>query len=303
MPTATRSKKLKSGSEANPRPSTPPLPKQTPATARPNTSTSVRAKSRGGANDVGPAPQAQKSTPAGRRKREFADIEESDEGTETHPTNATPSSSHKTDIVASPTDSNINKVALGVMPLREIKKIEFASLEEMALKCFVEVLGKKQINARMAETQDFSTLEVDEPKQKTAVCWKTIPGSGSSSVKIPDTATFGECSVFAVKASSPERFKEKAKTCLATNMISKTLERSMALVLHYDGDGKPQSAIVGYPMGEPLHYCDSIEAETGNKIAMELSRVKDPKRWLLTLPRDTSSKRRKPNDIRDSDSA
>lgn len=266
MPTATRSRNLVSGSEANLRPSTPPPPKQTPATARPKPSTSVGTKSRGAAKDVGPAPKAQNTTSAGRTKRQFADIEESeesDEGTETHPTNATRSSSHNTDTVASPTSSKINKIAVGVIPLREIKRIEFASLEEMALKCFVEVLGKKQINARMAETQDFSTLEVDEPKQQTAVCWKTIPGSGSSSVKIPDTATFGECSVFAVKASSPERFKEKAKTCLATNMISKTLERSMALVLHYDGDGKPQSAIVGYPMGEPLHYCDSIEAETG----------------------------------------
>lgn len=292
----TRSNARNYGSEANSTtPSSkgvmPPSSKQKLPTAKAGLSTSIGANLRDSKN-FGSAPQKIETS----KKRIFVGSEESeeiDEDTGTHPTNTTPSKRRETNVVVSPTSKNSNKSAVAVIPPRDIKKIQFPSLEDMALKDFIKVLAGKGINARKVGMQEFNKLEVDGSEHQTKVCWKSVTGSKPSLIKLPDTAKFGKCSVFAVKASTKESFERKAKEFLGNNMGSKTLERSMALVLHYDGDDKLQSAIVGYPMGRCLHYCDSLRAETADKIAMELNRGKNPERWHLEVQRKMSSKRRR----------
>jgi hypothetical protein len=297
MAIGTRSSARKIGSEAKLSPSasddiTPPPPRRTPATVKTRLPSIREAKSRGGTEDVGAFPKNADTISAENRKRRFVDSEGSEEDDGTHPTNTTPSRAQRTNPVASPISRNSNKIAIGVIPSIDVKKMEFPALKEMASKAFIKVLAKKNIVARETKTQGFSELKVNESKHQTEVCWNSIPGSKSSSVKLPNTAKFGECSVFAVEADTKESFKDKAEKFLSKNMGSKELRRSMALVLHYDSDGKPQSAIVGYLMAGSLHYCDSLEAETANKIAMELNRGGDPTRWHLEVSREASSNKR-----------
>jgi hypothetical protein len=292
MATGTRSRARKIGSEAKLSPSasddiTPLPPRRTPATVKTRLPSIREAKSRGGTKDVGASPKNADTISAENRKRRFVDGEGSEEDDGTHPTNTTPSRAQRTNPVASPISRNSNKSAT-----IDVKKMEFPALKEMASKAFIKVLAKKNIVARETKTQGFSELKVNESKHQTEVCWNSIPGSKSSSVKLPNTAKFGECSVFAVEADTKESFKDKAEKFLSKNMGSKELRRSMALVLHYDSDGKPQSAIVGYLMAGSLHYCDSLEAETANKIAMELNRGGDPTRWHLEVSREASSNKR-----------
>jgi hypothetical protein len=218
-------------------------------------------------------------------------MEHSDDETGTYPVDTTPSRIHKGEIVASPSSYNSNENATEAIPPRRIKKIEFAGLEDMASKDFTSILADRGINVRKTEIQGFSILEVDGSEHQTAVCWKTIPGSTLSLAKLPDTATFGKCSVFAIEASTEEKFEERAKRFLGHNMGSETLKRSMALVLHYD-HGKLRSAIVGYPLGKDLHYSDSLKAETANKIATELNRGKGPERWNLKVLRERPSNKK-----------
>lgn len=298
MSTGTRSRTRRDGSKANPPASStkdvaPPPPKQTLASAEEKLPTTKGAISRRDIKNVDPHPQNAGNVSAKIKKRKFDDSGESDEETGTYPTNTTPSRGHKTNIVASPTGKNSNKPTLEAIPQRDIKKIHFAGLEDMASKDFTEILADRGIDVLKAEMQGFSDLKVNRSEHQTAVCWKTITGSKPSSAKLPDTATFGECSVFAVEATTKERFEEKAKRFLGDNMGLKALKRSMALVLHYDRDGKLQSAIVGYPLGLDLYYYDSLEAETANNIAIELNRGKGPERWNLEVLREGRSKKKK----------
>jgi len=272
-----------------------PPPKRTSAATKTKSPTIVEAKPRG-TKDVGPTPKKVENFSAKSKKRRFVDSEGSDEDTGTHPTNITPSRGHEKNMVTSSTNKDSDKNAIGVVPSKDMKKIEFPALEDMASKKFIKLLAGKGINARKTERQGFSKLEVDESEHQTEVCWKSITGSKPPWVKLPDTAEFGQCSVFAIEASTKESFEKKAEIFLGSNMGSQTLKRSMALVLRYDSDGKPRTAIVAYPMGESLYYCDSLKAETANKIAMELNRGKDPIRWHLDVPREPSSKRRKLDD-------
>jgi hypothetical protein len=251
----------------------------------------AKARTRRGTKNDELTPQKVETASAGGKKRRLHDTDESDEDTSNRPTVATPSRKHKTDKVASPISNNSKKIAVGVISPIKVNKMVFVGLEDMAAEAFIKVLAKKKIEARKTEMLGFSKLEVDEPKHQTAVRWKSIPESKHFFVKLPDTANFGKCSVFAVKADTKESFEERAGTFLSENMGSKTLERSMALVLHHDSDGEPKSAIVGYPMGESLHYCDTLKAETANKIVMELNGGEHPTRWDLEVPRKAPSKR------------
>jgi hypothetical protein len=304
MAIGTRSRTRKIEFEAKPSTSasnniTPP-----PSTVRTKLSTIREARPRGDTNNYEPTSQKAETVSAGGKKRDLIDSDESDEDTSNWPTVATPSRKYKTDKVASPISNNSKKIAIVAIPLIDVEKMVFVGLEDMAAEAFIKVLANKNIEARKAEKGGFSNLEIVKSKHQKAVRWKSIPESKHSSVKLPDTANFGKCSVFAVKASTKESFEEKAKTFLSENMGSKTLERSMALVLHHDSDGKPKSAIVGYLMGESLHYCDSLKAETANKIVMELSGGDHPTRWDLEVPRKAPLKKRRRWDGRvDRDSA
>lgn len=231
-----------------------------------------------------------------KRKRGVIDSEEEGVETGTYPTIMTPSRGRKTNIVTSPTRNSSDESATEMSSQRDIEKINFPGLEAMASKEFTKILANKGINGRNTEMLGFNTLEVDEPKEQTAVCWKKITGSKSPLVELPDTATFGECSVFKVKATTNQKFNDRAKRCLGDNMGSQTLKRSMALVLHYDDGGKPKSAIVGYRLGESLYYSDSLKAETANWIAMTLNKQEGPERWNLQVPREGRSKKRRTND-------
>jgi hypothetical protein len=293
MAIGTRSSTRKIGFEAKPSASasnniTPP-----PSTVRTGLPTIREARTRGGTKDYETTPQKAETVSAGGKKRGFIDIDESDEDISKQPTDATPSRKHKTDKVASPISNNSKKNAIGATSSIDVKKMVFVGLEDMAAEAFIKVLANKNIEARKDEMLGFSKLEVDQSKHQTAVRWKSIPESKHSSVKLPDTANFGECSVFAVKAITKERFEEKAKTFLSENMGLETLKPSMALILHHDSDGKPKSAIVGYPMGESLHYCDSLEAETANKIVMKLNGGDHPTRWDLEVPRKAPLERKR----------
>jgi hypothetical protein len=292
MPIATRSTARGGGSEANSPASstkdvTSPPPNQTPASTKERVRTTKEAGDRRRARyvDVG-------DVPAKNNKRKHS--EHSDEETGTYPMDTTPSKAHKNkrEKLASPTSYNSNKNTTEAIPPRNISKIEFASVEDMASKDFTSILADRGINVRKAEIQGFSNLEVDGSEHQTAVYWKTISGSTPSLAKLPDTATFGNCSVFAIDASTKEKFEERAKRVLSHNMGSETLKRSMALVLHFD-HGKLRSAIVGYPLGKDLHYSDSLKAETANKIVTELNRGKGPERWNLELLREGPSRKKK----------
>ena len=293
MPISTRSRARGGGSEANPPTSstkdvTPP-PNQTPASTKARLQTTKGAGSRKDSKYVDRHPQNVGDVPAKNKKRKHS--EHSDEETGTYPMDTTPSKAHKRE-KASPTSYNSNKNTTEAIPPRNISKIEFASVEDMASKDFTSILADRGINVRKAEIQGFSNLEVDGSEHQTAVYWKTISGSTPSLAKLPDTATFGNCSVFAIDASTKEKFEERAKRVLSHNMGSETLKRSMALVLHFD-HGKLRSAIVGYPLGKDLHYSDSLKAETANKIVTELNRGKGPERWNLELLREGPSRKKK----------
>ena len=301
MPISTRSRARGGGSEANPPTSstkdvTPPPPNQTPASTKARALTTKGAGSRQKTKYVDRPPQNVVDVSAKNKKRKHSEqseqSEQSDEETGTYPVNTTPSRIHKGEIVASPTSYKSNKITTAAIRPRNVTKIEFESLEDMASRDFTSILADKGINVREAEMQGLSNLEVDGSEHQTAVCWKTISGSTPSSAKLPDTATFGKCSVFAIEASTKERFEEKAKIFLGQNMGSETLKRSMALVLYYD-HGKVKSAIVGYPLGKDLHYSDNLKAETANKIATELNRGKGPERWNLEVLREGPSKKKK----------
>ena len=113
-------------------------------------------------------------------------------------------------------------------------------------------------------------------------------------MKLPDTAILGQCSVFAVKASTKESFKGKAQMFLGHTMGSESLHRSFALMLHHDSDGITKSAIIGYPIkNEPLYCYDTLEPETAEKIVMGLNTGKGVERWLLEKSRAKSGERAK----------
>jgi len=292
MATNTRSTTRNGGSEADRSASTtehitPPPPKRTPASTTTKLPSINKLKTRGASIDVGRNPQKVEIVSAKDRKRKLNDSEE--ESAE----DTTPSKSPRVHMVASYTNHNRNKSTTEAIPPRDLKKMEFPSVEAMALKNFTEILAYRKVNVPRAEMRDFSDLEIDVSEHQIAVVWKAISGSTPSSVMIPDTATFGECSVFAVKANTKERFEEKAKKFLGHNMGSETLKRSMALVLHYDGDGKLRSAIVSYSLGSDLQYSDGLKVKTANNIVMQLNRGKGPERWHLELPRKGRSKRMK----------
>lgn len=298
MVTSTRSKTRSGGFEAQPSASstkdiTSLAPKRTPASVKAKLPTIKEPRSLRAPSDVDLPPQnvGDVFTKSMKRKLDESE-EESDEGTKTYPTNITPSKDHRTNVIASSTNKNSNNDTTEAIPSRNVIKIGFASVEEMALKNFTRILAGKGINVRKTETQEFSNLEVDGSEHQAALYWKTFPGSTPSSAKLPDTATFGECSVFAVETNTKEKFEEKAKRFLGRTMGLKTMKRSMALVLHYDGHGKLKSAIVGYPLGRDLHYSDSLKAETAKRIAMELNRGKGPERWHLEVPREGPPKKR-----------
>jgi hypothetical protein len=293
---ATRSKARGDGSEANSPASstkdvTSPPPNQTPASTKERVRTTKEAGDRRRTRYVDRSPQNVGDVSAKNNKRKHSESEESDEETGTYPMHTTPSKAHKRVIVASPTSHNSNKNTTEAIPPRNITKIEFPSVEDMASKDFTSILAGRGINVRKAKIQGFSDLEVNGSEHQTAVCWKTISGSTPALGKLPDTATFGNCSVFAIDASTKEKFEERAKRVLGHNMGSETLKRSMALVLHYD-HGKLRSAIVGYPLGKDLHYSDSLKAETANKIATELNRGKGPERWNLKVLREGPSRKK-----------
>jgi hypothetical protein len=293
---ATRSKARGDGSEANSPASstkdvTSPPPNQTPASTKERVRTTKEAGDRRRTRYFDRSPQNVGDVSAKNNKRKHSESEESDEETGTYPMHTTPSKAHKREIVASPTSHNGNKNTTEAIPPRNITKIEFPSVEDMASKDFTSILAGRGINVRKAKIQGFSDLEVDGSEHQTAVCWKTISGSTPALGKLPDTATFGNCSVFAIDASTKEKFEERAKRVLGHNMGSETLKRSMALVLHYD-HGKLRSAIVGYPLGKDLHYSDSLKAETANKIATELNRGKGPERWNLKVLREGPSRKK-----------
>lgn len=288
MPTTTRARSNVGGAGAN-NPGfsdndvKPPPKKRTPAPEKSALPTVKR--SRGSTSNDDPPSEEPRKASVKTGKRKLVDSDGSADDTGKPPTNATPSRRHETGTAASATLSNSNKNLAGVSP-REVRMNGYSGLEKMASNDFIKVLAKSGVTAKKASMQGFSQLKVEETERRAAVRWKTITESKPAGVMIPDTATLGICSVFAVKASTEGRFKDKAKEFLGNNMGSNDLKSSFAFILHHDSKGDPQAALIGYPLEDgPLHCYDSLKADEANQILMELNKVKGSIHWLLEKPR------------------
>lgn len=264
--------------------------------ARTVSTSSLEGDSKSSPKNVSLLPATTTNTPAKRNKRKFDDeSDDAERAAKTHVVDTpTPSRFLKRKKVISPTKEDGYESATRETRSYDIIKVRYASLDNIVANKFLNVLVNKGIKARKADMQGFEMLEVDISNRQTAVRWKKATEPQFSWLRLPDTATLDECSVFAVVASTMESFERKAVDLFMGDIIgSRRLKPSMVLVLHQNRTGAIETAIVGCWMDGVFRYCDSLAARTADRIAKELSGTKEPLSWYLEMPGEISSKRRK----------
>jgi hypothetical protein len=299
MASGTRSKISKYGSKADDSPlpntyETSPTQKPKSGPARTVLNTILEGNSQSSPKtNVSPLPATTTNTSVKRNKRKFDDDESdhAERAAKTHVVNThtpTPSRSKRKKVIP-PTKEDSYESATRETQSYNIEKVRFASVGNIVANEFLNVLLNKDIKARKADMQGFEMLEVDISNRQTAVRWKNVTERHFPWLRIPDTATLDECSVFAVVTSTKGSFEKKAVD------LFKRLQPSMVLVLHQNRDrtGAREPAIVGCWMNGVFRYCDSLAATTADRIAEQLSGTKEPLSWYLEMPGEGPSKREK----------
>lgn len=297
MAPSTRSRIRNHGSEAGHSNETLPARKPKSGAARTVSASSLEGDSQSSSKNISLLPATTTNTPTKRNKRKFDDeSDDTERAAKRHVVGTpTPPRSFKREKIVPPTKEDSYESATRKTRSYNIRKVRYASLENIVANKFLSALANKDIKARKAYMQGFEMLELDisDPVQ-TAVRWKMATEQHFSWLRIPDTATLDECSVFAVVARTPESFERKAEELFTSDIIgSERPQPSMVLVLHQNPIGTIDSAIVGCWMDGVFHYCDSLAAITADRITKELSGTKESLPWYLEMPGEGSSKRGK----------
>lgn len=150
-------------------------------------------------------------------------------------------------------------------------------METFAVDALLKILKERNIEVSH-EAEWFKDVKLTRQSSSDFNSW-TKSDMCSGKVRLPQGATIGECSTFAV----PKSFmKEDLKTALE-ECSAKGPSQSLILLLGFDQEKKNNCAVVGYPWKDTLYYYQGLEAETAYSIVGLLQGTKGEHPWRLRL--------------------